>query len=568
MEFGLSIDICELLRAEAFVGLKALPRRGVEVGGLLTQRIGVGSTAMVDGFEPIPCEHLYGPSYQLSPLDYENFRARIHAIQARDTVKIGFFFRSSTREVFGVAPEDIAAVGELLSDTAGIVLLRPFLNGNATFRVFQSTNDREWHDFEEFEVRNELIVPAPLMAAVPAQTMDNDVGLVELPPLDSPVRRSVDTPPLHRFALNWVALFCLILVLVVAASVIMARAFWKVVPQTVRSSDPDLGMQVVFRGNNLLLTWNQSLPSVRDSVSGNLQIHDGAQYREIALDSAQVAQAVIYYAPNSDDVTFRLNIQDRKSAQLSGIVRVLANRKGADPAPSSNGPTVVSPPVSEPQNFATGAVQGRPATSKSSLVRKPPQPSKYAERRKHALARTASRAPKQLATQFKPDSRPKAASSPDERDLQRAEAASSGPQAPDINRSSQLRAQSAAEVSVLAPADNSPRIATTTEPDKLGFGAPSIVPVDVPVPARPLKKIIPERHASLAPPILVPTTVTVEVMIDREGRVVEAHALRSPSKYWAGKAVEAAQQWRFEPAMLHGQSIPSVYTIDFRFMPQ
>ena len=80
MEFGLSTDICELLRAEAFAGLKAL-RRGVEVGGLLTQRIGAGSTAMVNGFEPIPCEHLYGPSYRLSPLDYENFRARIHAIQ-------------------------------------------------------------------------------------------------------------------------------------------------------------------------------------------------------------------------------------------------------------------------------------------------------------------------------------------------------------------------------------------------------------------------------------------------------------------------------------------------------
>jgi hypothetical protein len=59
--------------------------------------------------------------------------------------------------------------------------------------------------------------------------------------------------------------------------------------------------------------------------------------------------------------------------------------------------------------------------------------------------------------------------------------------------------------------------------------------------------------------------VTVQVAIDKRGYVVEAHALRSPSQYWSGRAVEAALQWRFEPATLRGQSIPSVSTIDFRF---
>ena len=113
---------------------------------------------MVDGHEPIPCEHLYGPSYQLSPLDYENVRARIHAIQARDTVMSGFFVRSSTREVVGVAPGVIAAVGELLSDTAGIVLLfGPSSTATQHSAYTSRQTTAEWHDFEEFEVRNELI---------------------------------------------------------------------------------------------------------------------------------------------------------------------------------------------------------------------------------------------------------------------------------------------------------------------------------------------------------------------------------------------------------------------------
>jgi len=63
-------------------------------------------------------------------------------------------------------------------------------------------------------------------------------------------------------------------------------------------------------------------------------------------------------------------------------------------------------------------------------------------------------------------------------------------------------------------------------------------------------------------------TVTVQVSIDKQGNVIEAHALRSPSQYWSGRAVAAALQWRFEPATLHGQKIPSTSEIDFRFNPR
>ena len=186
--------------------------------------------------------------------------------------------------------------------------------------------------------------------------------------LDSPVRRSVDTPPLHRFALNWVALFCLILVLVVAASVIMARAFWKVVPQTVRSSDPDLGMQVVFRGNNLLLTWNQSLLfGARFCKRQSAERFMTARNIERSPRPAQVAQAgdLLRSQFGRRYISFEHLGQDRKSAQLSGIVRVLANRTGADPCPSSEWTHGCFSTCRSHRTSATGAIQGRPATSKS-----------------------------------------------------------------------------------------------------------------------------------------------------------------------------------------------------------
>jgi hypothetical protein len=600
MEFGLSSDICELLRAEAFAGLKALPRRGVEVGGLLTHRIGAGSTEMASGVEPIPCEYLYGPSYRLSPFDYQNFRARIRAIQAADAVKIAFFFRSSTREVFGVTPEDVA-VAELLSDTAGIVLIRPSLNGNATFRVFQSTKDCEWYDFEEFEVRNELIVPAPLIAAVAAPKTGDGPGLLESPPLDSPGRRSVDTPRLDmRFAGNSFALFWLILVLAVAASVIVRRAFWNIASQVVPSNDPDLGMQVVFRGNNLLLTWNQSLPSVRNSAGGNLQIRDGAQYREIALDSAQLAQAVIYYAPNSDDITFRLNIQGQRPSRLSGIVRVLANHKDAGPVSSSSGPTVVFPsiseplsePVSEPHTNAPGAGQGRLGTPKSSQTRRPPQPSKSAEQRKYATGRAASNAPKRLAAQFNPGVRPNAPSNPDERGLQRsAEAASSGPQAPDFDGSSGPRAKSAPEISFPPHADNSLRITTSAEPDISGVRLITTVSVEPAgrtglkntlkdlsprhvlrlhsadsklIPSRALRQTHPELPSHLISEIHGEKQIKVKVTIDPEGEVVKSELVSGRSDDEIAAAVlYAARNWTFEPARMDGRAVESKAILRF-----
>src|SRR5580693_8108177 len=94
----LSSELCEALRAAAFEGLKALPKRGLEVGGLLTRPAGAGSTFTVDGFELIPCQHLYGPSYRLSPPERENFRKRCREIEAGDAVNVACFFRSSTRD--------------------------------------------------------------------------------------------------------------------------------------------------------------------------------------------------------------------------------------------------------------------------------------------------------------------------------------------------------------------------------------------------------------------------------------------------------------------------------------
>jgi periplasmic protein TonB len=150
-EFRLDPALYETLRAEAFAGLKALPKRGLEIGGILTQA-GAENASVMDGFELLPCDHLYGPGYQLSPADIERFQARCREIETTNEVHIACFFRSCTRDEFEVTPDDLYIVSELVSDRAGIVLIKPFPTGSAIFRFFRPAGENKWDRFREFEV--------------------------------------------------------------------------------------------------------------------------------------------------------------------------------------------------------------------------------------------------------------------------------------------------------------------------------------------------------------------------------------------------------------------------------
>ncbi|MCF3648247.1 energy transducer TonB [Synoicihabitans lomoniglobus] len=63
--------------------------------------------------------------------------------------------------------------------------------------------------------------------------------------------------------------------------------------------------------------------------------------------------------------------------------------------------------------------------------------------------------------------------------------------------------------------------------------------------------------------------VTVEMLIDSTGRVVEANAVRATAPAFANQAVEAARQWTFKPAEAKGQKISTRVLVPFEFvMPQ
>jgi TonB family protein len=62
--------------------------------------------------------------------------------------------------------------------------------------------------------------------------------------------------------------------------------------------------------------------------------------------------------------------------------------------------------------------------------------------------------------------------------------------------------------------------------------------------------------------------VRIIVSVDESGRVTDARLAEGSNKVGSmlgGAALNAARQWVFEPAALHGKNIPSNHTILFQF---
>lgn len=135
---------------------------------------------------------------------------------------------------------------------------------------------------------------------------------------------------------------------------------------------------------------------------------------------------------------------------------------------------------------------------------------------------------------------------------------------------------------------SSPSPATGPVPARAPAALPP-APVVTPKPARreqshvaPVKpapaKIIEPKVIHRAPPVVaagirprIQSTVTIDVrvQIDVHGRVVSAAPVKKPHQgleaYLASTALEAARQWRFEPARENGKVVPGSQTIHFVF---
>lgn len=94
----------------------------------------------------------------------------------------------------------------------------------------------------------------------------------------------------------------------------------------------------------------------------------------------------------------------------------------------------------------------------------------------------------------------------------------------------------------------------------------SSAPAATAIPGSVLRRVMPNVSRSALNTIQGHVRVAVKVNVDASGNVARAGlSSPGPSKYFARKALEAAQEWKFAPAQVNGQPAPSEWALRFVF---
>jgi len=302
----LSPDVAGRLAMAVREGFKALPKRGLETGGLLfgtRKDDGNPVVVEVDDFEPIESEHAAGPAYLLSAADRRLLEARIAARGAAPgSSPIVGFYRGHTRPDFAISEEDASLFSTYFGNPSDVFLLiRPNEGGPPTAGFVIREGGKVLSDtpYAEFRLEGALAIPAARETPVrPVQE--------SLPPV-RPIRT---VPPPAPRPSAWKArrrfwpIAAAVAVLTVGLFFVMRR----------RSPDPvsdgpgrSLGLNVTNVENSLRLSWDHQLPP--HSGHAVLRIRDGQEEEQrLELNAKQLNEGSVVYWPRHSDVDFRFEL--------------------------------------------------------------------------------------------------------------------------------------------------------------------------------------------------------------------------------------------------------------------
>jgi hypothetical protein len=188
-------DDIDRLRALTIDAFLSLPKRGVEIGGFLLGRIDSTDplSISIEGFEPVPCEHRFGPSYVLSEADRGHCREVFERLQANTSPPIVGFYRTYTAREPALDAADQDLIQTYISGLQNVFLLiRPLssLECGASF-VFGKNGQLETEaQYASFPFRADQL-------AIPVETQRVSKALAappELPPRNV-VAQPISAPP-------------------------------------------------------------------------------------------------------------------------------------------------------------------------------------------------------------------------------------------------------------------------------------------------------------------------------------------------------------------------------------
>ena len=398
LSVSLSLPFIEELNFATIEALKSVPKRGLEIGGILLGRHEAGQfTIVVEEYEPVDSEHLYGPSWSLSPKDQSAFRealARLRSRSSQQSRPVGFY-RSQTREGFGFDDQDNAIAGEMFPGPAICLLVKPSLARPSVAQIGLKTD-------------NVLLSVAtfPFHAGVlregDYQIVEESTSAMALPEHASaskPVPESAGDPAPALKRSKRLPLLAVLL----SAAAILAGAFLvnrhQVPHETARlqrvasvaqpvpvKEQPVQQSPVILsvrrQDGAAILSWNHEASAVEDADYALLIIEDGRNREQLRLNKTELATGRVIYIPRGRDVSFQLQLYAHAHSTTESIrsfanlpeaptTRVAGNVATGDaqePAPpptvqsfSENAAPVTPPPPAPPVQQPTQSNTPPPA---------------------------------------------------------------------------------------------------------------------------------------------------------------------------------------------------------------
>jgi hypothetical protein len=309
-------------------GFGAIPRRGAEVGGILTGKSASGKQLRVDvdGYLLVPIEYRLGPSYLLSEADHTAFQEGLDRLRASGAKPVGFF-RSQTREARGLVAEDLELIDRYFPDPNTIVLLiQPFATrvSKAGFYFREGRQFQSGPPLAEFNFRRKDLgggepaprasFPAAGEAPVPARRRVQR----EPVPVDSPAEvpeRERPALPKTRPRGSWVWLPVSFIFLLLGV-VLGFQASLVLRPQAAAANPFSVGLTVTRESDNLNVRWDRQAPAIRTATQGLLVIDDGGASRRVSLSADQLQTGSVVYPHAAGEVRFRLELTLKSRAIL------------------------------------------------------------------------------------------------------------------------------------------------------------------------------------------------------------------------------------------------------------
>lgn len=371
-EVTYSLAAMESMRRAALEGLQRIPKRGLEVGGVLLGARDGGSVHVSD-WRPIACEHARGPAFLLSEADEAGLRELLASIAA-DPQLAGLepvgWMRTRTAGDITLSDEDLSLHNRLFPQPWQIVLvIRPHMYEPARAAFFLREPDGSMRTEAaggEFELPHKsrripvgfdpsqpgprpprLSEPAVAVSDGASPALSEEPGSRRRPPSRlgwepsglGPVPGGEPSAEPRK----WLTPIRLVpLALAAALAVFLGYPLLDPLPPE------SLSLGVRDFDGQLILTWNPAARVLRGVSAASLGVQDGRMRRAVPLTAGDLRSGSLTYQRLSSDVEFRLELRTIDGEPVTEIAKYVGQPGSATESAAAAGDAVsfagASPP--------------------------------------------------------------------------------------------------------------------------------------------------------------------------------------------------------------------------------